>query len=89
MPFYRFGAPGEDTWAHLNFGRRGGSKSCVMPRFEQDNPNIGEACGRMSTALCDAPGCDKPMCSLHRTKHVSKPNTDFCSDHKELADAKV
>lgn len=58
-----------------------------MPRFEKDNPKLGDTCGRMSVALCDHLGCDKPMCELHRTKHASKANTDFCSEHKADAEA--
>lgn len=85
MPFYRYGNPGEDTWAHLNFGRKGGPSRCVSPRFEKDQAAISEMCGRMSVALCDATGCDKPMCELHRTKHNTKTNTDFCPNHKEMA----
>jgi hypothetical protein len=86
--FYRFGKPGEDTFVHLNTGRRSSGAQCAMPRFEQDNPQWGETCGRMSAALCDAPGCDAPMCALHRTKHVSKPNTDFCTHHAAMAELK-
>lgn len=84
MPFYRYGAPGEDTWAHLNFGRKGGPLQCAMPAFPQDNHEIGPKCGRQSVALCDAPKCDKPICELHRTKHQMKADTDFCPDHQEL-----
>ncbi len=83
MPFYRYGHPGKDTYAHLNFGRRAGPERCVMPRFEIDDPKIGEMCGRMSVALCDAPGCDKPMCEFHRMRGT-KPNTDYCREHKPL-----
>lgn len=82
--FYRFGEPGEDTVAHINTGRRR-TQVCAMPRFDADNPEYGEACGRMSVALCDSPGCDLPICRLHRTKHVTKANTDFCPHHKEAA----
>jgi hypothetical protein len=85
MPFYRYGDPGSDTTAHLNFGRKSGPQRCAMPKFPQDNPDLGYVCGRMSVALCDAPGCDIPMCELHRTRHATKPNTDYCSDHKEMA----
>jgi hypothetical protein len=84
MPFYRYGNPGEDTAAHLNFGRKAGPARCVMPRFEKDDPGIGQMCGRMSVALCDAPQCDKPICDLHRTRHTKKANTDFCPDHKHM-----
>lgn len=86
--FYRWGEPGEDTVAHLNTGRKASGEKCAMPRFEKDNPNYGELCGRRSVALCDAPGCDKPICQLHRTKHANKPNTDYCSEHVALAEAK-
>lgn len=82
--FYRFGDPGEDSVAHLNTGRKHYEK-CAMPRFEKDNPALGEGCGRMSVALCDAPGCDKPICRLHRTEHPMKANTDYCPEHKALA----
>jgi len=85
MPFYRLGTPGEDTWAHLNMGRKAGPQQCAMPAFPEDNKEIGLKCGRMSVALCDGPGCDKPICELHRIKHATKGNTDFCSDHKEMA----
>lgn len=83
--FYRFGEPGQDTVAHINTGRKGTAERCGMPRFEADNPQFGKLCGRISVALCDSPGCDIPICERHRTKHVRKANTDFCSDHKEAA----
>lgn len=83
--FYRWGDPGEDTIAHINTGRKSSGAKCVMPRFDKDDPRLGDLCGRMSVALCDALRCDKPMCKLHRTKHATKPNTDYCSDHKGLA----
>jgi hypothetical protein len=83
--FYRWGEPGADTIAHINTGRKSSGAKCAMPRFEKDNAELGPMCGRMSVALCDAPGCDKPMCSLHRTRHATKPNTDYCSEHVELA----
>jgi hypothetical protein len=56
-----------------------------MNRFPEDNPQWGAACGRMSVALCDTPGCDKPICEKHRTKHATKANTDFCVDHQSMA----
>ncbi len=83
--FYRIGEPGEDTVAHINTGRRSSGQKCVMDRFPADNSQWGPVCGRMSVALCDAPGCDKPICGKHRTKHATKANTDFCSDHESLA----
>ena len=83
--FYRYGTPGQDTVAHINTGRRSSGERCRMPRFPEDNPQFGDVCGRMSVALCDAVGCDKPICELHRTKHPTKPNTDFCPDHSQLA----
>lgn len=98
--FYRMGDPGEDTVAHINTDRRNSGAKCRMPRFEKDDPQWGDLCGRMSVALCDAPlqpqptsmmqytTCDKPICELHRIKHVTKPNTDFCPDHKELAEGR-
>ena len=86
MPFYRMGAPGEDTAAHLNFGsRRAVPGRCAMPKFPEDDAGLGRSCGRMSVALCDGPACDKPICELHRTKHTTKPDTDYCPDHKGLA----
>lgn len=85
--FYRLGRPGEDTIAHINTGRKSSGERCRMPRFEQDNPQWGDLCGRMSVALCDAPQCDAPICELHRTRHQSKPNVDFCSAHKAMAAA--
>ena len=88
MPFYRFGDPGADTWIHLKLGRKArgpGNGNCQAPKFPKDNPAIGESCARISVALCDAPGCDIPICELHRTKHPSKPDTDYCPDHKGLA----
>lgn len=84
--FYRLGDPGEDTVAHINTGRRPSGARCMMPRFEKDNPQFGDLCGRQSVALCDATRCDKPICKLHRTKHATKANTDFCLDHKRLAE---
>lgn len=85
MGFYRFGDPGEDTVAHLNFGSKRGPQKCVMAKFPKDNEQFGQICGRTSVALCDSPGCDKPICELHRIKHPSKTNTDFCLDHVDLA----
>lgn len=85
MPFYRIGEPGKDSFAHLNMGRRAGPAICTCDRFPNDNPSNGRWCGRMSVALCDAPRCDRPMCELHRTKHATKGNTDFCPEHKDLA----
>lgn len=87
MSFYRFGAPGEDSWVHLRIAGRSRPQQCAMPCFPKDDHAIGLKCGRMSEALCDHPGCDKPICELHRTKHPTKKNTDFCPDHK--ADAGV
>lgn len=78
--FYRMGKPGEDSIYHINTGRRSSGERCASPRFEKDNPQW-EICGRMSVALCDFPRCDKPMCDLHRTKHSTKANTDFCPEH--------
>lgn len=83
--FYRIGEPGEDAVAHINTGRRPSGERCQMPRFENDNPQWGDVCGRISVALCDAPGCDKPICAKHRMKHPTKANTDFCSDHAPQA----
>lgn len=85
MPFYRYGVPGSDHMAHLNFGRKAGPKACQEARFPEDDHRVGPMCSRPSTALCDAPGCDKPICELHRTRHATNANTDFCSEHKELA----
>lgn len=85
--FYRFGDPGQDTIAHINTGRKSSGEKCREPRFEKDDPELGSICGRMSIALCDAPGCDKPICRLHRTKHETKANVDFCTEHKEFARA--
>lgn len=87
MGFYRFGKPGEDHVAHLNFGGRRSPQQCAMPRFEKDNGELGARCGRASVALCDAPGCDKPICELHRTRHASKANTDYCPEHAGFAAA--
>lgn len=85
MPMYRIGKPGEDCAAHVNLGRRRGSPQCAMPAREGDDLGLGRKCARMSVALCDSPGCDKPICEYCRTKHVSKPDTDFCPDHAALA----
>lgn len=82
--FYRMGEPGQDCFAHINTGRKASGERCRLERFEKDDPAWSN-CGRMSVALCDAPGCDAPICERHRTRHVSKPNTDFCTAHKELA----
>ncbi len=81
--WFRIGDPGNDTIAHINTGGKRSEKRCVSPRFEKDDRKLGSICGRMSVALCDSPGCDKPMCELHRTKHATKPNTDFCPEHAE------
>ncbi len=83
--FYRLGAPGSDMVAHINTGRRSSGERCRMPRFELDDPKHGHMCGRMSIALCDAQNCDVPICELHRVKHSTKANTDFCTDHKDMA----
>jgi hypothetical protein len=83
--FYRWGEPGYDTIAHINTGQKASGDKCRMPRFEKDNPQFGDICGRMSVALCDAPGCDKPMCSMHRTRHTTKLNTDYCTEHAGMA----
>lgn len=85
--FYRFGPPGSDFVAHINTGRKSSGAKCIMDRFPEDSSQWGPVCGRMSVALCDAPGCDKPMCTLHRTRHISRPNTDFCSEHVYLSGA--
>lgn len=85
MPFYRIGEPGEDSWAHLNMGRKAGPAPCIMPAFALDDHKIGQTCARMSVALCDAPSCDRPVCEGHRTRHATKSNTDFCPEHKEMA----
>lgn len=80
--FYRMGSPGADCVAHINTGRRSSGQKCAMPRFEKDDPRFGEGCGRVSVALCDSLGCDKPVCALHRVRHTTKPNTDFCTAHR-------
>jgi hypothetical protein len=87
MGFNRIGPPGGDTIAHINTGgRRTGACRCA--RFPKDNPEYGEACGRLVAALCDAPAgmgtCDKPMCELHRTAHPKEVNIDYCPEHKHL-----
>lgn len=83
--YYRIGKPGEDMMAHLNFGGRRHAGSCTERRFPDDDVRYGQGCGRVSIALCDADGCDRPICDLHRTKHATKANTDYCSEHKALA----
>lgn len=85
--WYRYGDPGEDTVAHINTGRKSSGERCVSPCFPKDNHKLGYMCGRMSVALCDHPKCDEPMCALHRTKHDTKENTDFCPKHAEDAKA--
>ncbi len=85
--FYRIGEPGEDIIAHINTGRRPSGQQCRCPRYEKDNPKLGDRCGRISVALCDHKFCDRPMCEFHRTAHPSKPNTDFCPQHKKDAEA--
>lgn len=82
--FYRFGKPGEDTWAHLNTGRTK-MQRCAMARFPEDNPRVSAFCSRISVALCDHLGCDRPICEDHRTRAMGKKNVDFCSIHKEDA----
>lgn len=84
--FYRYGDPGEDTMVHLNTGLRSSRERCRMPRFDKDDPRFGELCGRMSVILCDSKGCDIPCCALHRVKHPTKANTDFCLDHADQAE---
>lgn len=86
--FYRLGKPGEDSYVHLNTGRKSSGAACVSPRFKIDDPQW-ELCRRPSVALCDQPGCDAPMCELHRAKHQSRANTDYCPLHKEAADART
>ncbi len=80
--FYRFGQPGEDTVMHINTGRKSSGEKCRMPRFPEDNAQWGDLCGRRSVALCDSKGCDIPICELHRVRHITKPNTDYCSNHR-------
>lgn len=88
MPFYRYGPPGGDIWVHLRFGAKSRvPQNCVSPAFPEDNHKTGHLCARSAVALCDAPGCDKPICELHRTMHKSKDNTDFCPDHEGMKDA--
>lgn len=92
MPFYRIG-PGSDRVAHLNFGsRKNAPPCCGCPRFEQDNPQYGDVCSRVSVALCDAPGafgktCDTPMCEKHRTRDPRRADTDYCWEHASLAES--
>ena len=86
MSWYRLGEPGADCYAHLCTRGRRSSGQCVAPRFEKDDPKL-KHCARMSVALCDAPGCDRPMCEKHRTKHATKANTDFCPLHRDKAAA--
>jgi hypothetical protein len=83
--FYRFGKPGEDRFAHINTGRRSTGSPCKSPRFPEDNSQCGEICGRLTVALCDCTGCNAPMCELHRTRHPTLRNTDFCPKHAHLA----
>ena len=83
--FYRWGEPGSDTIAHINTGRKSSGQKCRMPRFEKDSSEYGDLCGRMSIALCDSKGCDIPICKLHRVRHASKTNTDFCLTHRSEA----
>jgi hypothetical protein len=98
MSWYRIGEPGADTIAHLNFGRKPGAALCVAPRFEKDNPQWGNRCGRMSVALCDHPAgqdlagkpltCDAPMCELHRTKARGLgADVDHCPRHAKAEPA--
>ena len=83
--WYRYGNPGEDIIVHINTGRKSSGANCASPRFENDDPKLGRICGRMSVALCDYPRCDAPMCELHRTKHSTIADTDFCPEHKSAA----
>ncbi|MBI1353243.1 MAG: hypothetical protein GC160_02775 [Acidobacteria bacterium] len=85
--WFRIGKPGEDWLAHVHArGKTSQYCVCVSPRFPEDKAEYGPACGRMVVALCDATGCDAPMCELHRTKDPVLPNTDFCPKHKEIAE---
>jgi hypothetical protein len=89
MPWYRMGEPGKDSVAHL-CRMKNPVASCKCPRFPEDDAQYGDLCGRMSTALCDAPlgarrTCDIPMCEAHRTPSTTKKNTDYCSQHRQLA----
>lgn len=83
--FYRYGSPGADSFVHINTGSKPSGSQCGAPRFDRDSPRFGPLCNRLSVALCDAPKCDKPICELHRTKHQTKGNTDFCPEHMEMA----
>jgi hypothetical protein len=83
MPWLRVGPPGSDTVAILC--GKNVTQGCLMPRLPEDTAGNASRCYRMTVALCDAPGCDKPICERHRTKHRTKPNTDFCPEHQDLA----
>jgi hypothetical protein len=95
MPWYRIGEPGEDVIAHVNFGRKAGPVPCRAPRLPGDKPDWGNACGRLSVALCDAPAgedlagkpltCDMPICEKHRAR--GGENVDYCPRHRALAPA--
>lgn len=84
--FYRFGKPGEDCVVHVKTARSCSAERCASPRFPDDSPKGGSRCNRMAVALCDATGCDAPMCDLHRTADQLRPNTDFCPEHKDIAE---
>lgn len=83
---------------HVNFGRKAGPAQCRAPRFETDDPKLGEHCGRMGGTLCDAPvgeslagkrlTCDMPLCDHHAT-HVEGKDLDYCPRHKHLAPTTV
>jgi hypothetical protein len=97
MAWYRIGAPGQDTAAHVDFARgRRGPAPCKARALEGDNLTIGAGCFRASVALCDAPAgadldgspltCDMPICEHHRTRGA-RPNVDYCPRHAHLAAA--
>lgn len=87
MGIYR--SPDGGGWMHVNFGRKAGPAPCVAPRLPDDEPKLGDRCGRLSVALCDHPAgedlagkpvtCDAPMCEHHRT--AVGPNLDHCPRH--------
>lgn len=89
MGWYR--SPDGGTVMHVNFGRKAGPLACRAPRLPGDDPVFGEACGRMSSKLCDGPAgkdlagkaltCDMPLCEKHAT-HVEGQDLDYCPRHQ-------
>lgn len=92
MPWYRT----EDGRGivHVHVGRRAAPAMCRATRFAEDNPQHGDACGRVSAWQCaalvghDVDGtalaCGMPVCERHATR-VGTSDVVYCPRHRGLA----